>query len=152
MRVFLSGVIQGSHNGAGVADQGYRRQITAILRAWQPDIDVIDPWAIWPDAVDYDMAKAKTVLLEELALAQRADALIAYLPSASMGSALEMLSAYQAGVPIYTITTLNRNWAVHALSTRVFDSLETFAAFVQADGLLARDVSEGGSGDTRSWL
>ena len=138
MRVFISGVMQGSLNGKGVEDQNYRRQITDILRAWRPDVEVIDPWAIWPDAVHYDMDKAKATLFEETALAAQADVLIAYLPIASMGSALEMWNAHQAGVPVYAITALRHNWTVQALSTRTFHSLEEFAAFVQAGGLLVR--------------
>jgi hypothetical protein len=138
MRVFISGVMQGSINGKGVEDQNYRRQITDILYAWRPDVEVMDPWAIWPDAVHYEMEKAKATLFEETALAAQADALVAYLPVASMGSALEMWSAHQAGVPVYVITDLRHNWTVQALSTRTFHSLEEFAAFVLADGLLTQ--------------
>ncbi len=146
MRVFLSGVIQGSKNGKGIEDQDYRQRLAELLRAWRPDVEVIDPWATWPDAVDYDMEKASAVLFEEVQLATQADALIAYLPVASMGTALEMWSAYQAGVPVYAITTMERNWVVNALSTRVFDSLEAFAAFVRAGGLL---MSNAGGGPRR---
>mgnify|MGYP005848078625 CR=1 FL=1 len=137
MRVFLSGVIQGSTDGRRVEDQGYRQQLTDILRAWQPAVEIIDPWAIWPDAVGYDTEKATATLFEELALAAQADALVAYLPVASMGTALEMWCAHRAGVPIYSITPMRHNWAINALSTRVFDSIAAFAAFVQEGGLLA---------------
>ncbi|MCZ7542631.1 MAG: hypothetical protein M5R40_03410 [Anaerolineae bacterium] len=143
MRVFLSGVMQGSLDVKGVEDQSYRQRLTQALCAWRPDVEVVDPWAIWSDAVDYDMDRAARVLFEEIDLAAQADALVAYLPSASMGTALEMWSAYRAGVPIYTISPLNHNWVVNALSTRVFDSLEAFVAFVQSDGLLASPTGDG---------
>ena len=38
---------------------------------------------------------------------------------ASMGTALEMFSAYRAGVPVYAVRPMGANWVVRALSRRV---------------------------------
>jgi nucleoside 2-deoxyribosyltransferase len=135
MRIFISGVMQGSIDGRGIENQGYRQQIGALLRAWNPEVEIIDPLKLWPDSVSYDMDKARDTLLEAIDLAANADAVVAYLPTASMGTALEMWGAYKAGVPVYTITDLRFNWAVHTMSTRVFHAMEDFAAFVHSGGM-----------------
>ena len=135
MRIFISGVMQGSIDGRGIENQGYRQQIGALLRAWNPEVEIIDPLKLWPDSVSYDMDKARDTLLEAIDLAANADAVVAYLPTASMGTALEMWGAYKAGVPVYTISDLRFNWAVHTMSTRVFHAMEDFAAFVHSGGM-----------------
>jgi hypothetical protein len=135
MRIFISGVMQGSIGGRGIENQGYRQQIAALLHAWNAEVEIIDPRALWPDSVGYDMDQAKDTLLEAIDLASTADAVVAYLPTASMGTALEMWGAHEAGVPVYTITDLRYNWAVHTMSTRVFHAMEDFAAFVHSGGM-----------------
>ena len=69
--------------------------------------------------------------------AARADVLIAYLPEASMGTAVEMWEAHRAGKPVLTISPLAENWVVRFLSTRVFPSLVAFESFV-AEGELEK--------------
>jgi len=56
--------------------------------------------------------------------------LIAYLPEASMGTALEIWEASRAGRIILTISPLAENWVIKALATRNFVTLEEFADFV----------------------
>ena len=84
-----------------------------------------------------DATTAKRTLLELAEEAARADVLIAYLPEASMGTAVEMWQAYRAGKPILTISPLAENWVVRFLSTRVFPSLGAFESFV-AEGELEK--------------
>ena len=62
------------------------------------------------------------------------DLLIAYVPIASMGAALEMNVAHERGVPVVTISPLAENWVVRALSRRVFPDLESFMRAVQSAG------------------
>ncbi|MBN1284653.1 MAG: hypothetical protein JXB47_04575 [Anaerolineae bacterium] len=143
MRVFIAGVMQGSMAGKGIQGQGYRQQIAALLRAWNPDVEIIDPWLIWPDSVGYDIEKARATLLESIDMASKVDALVAYVPTASMGTALEMWSAYKAGVPVYTITDLRHNWAILTLSTKILHSFDDFAAFVHSNGLARSDHPAG---------
>lgn len=135
MQVFIAGVMQGSMAGRGIQSQGYRQQIAAILRAWDSEVEIIDPLLIWPDSVGYDTDKAKATLLESIKMASEVDALVAYVPTASMGTALEMWSAYRASVPVYTITDLRHNWAILTLSTKILHSFDDFAAFVHSNGL-----------------
>jgi hypothetical protein len=135
MRVFISGIMQGSRMDGKIDSQGYRHEIARILRRHVPEVDVLDPFELHPDSVTYGLEQAKQTLMELIALASRADVLVAYVPSASMGTAIEMWSAYQDSVPVYTICPLADNWVVQSLSKRVFPDIATFAAFVAGGGL-----------------
>jgi hypothetical protein len=70
-------------------------------------------------------------------LAGQVDVLVAYLPSASMGTAIEMWHAYRGHVPVYTISPLADNWVVQSLSDHVFPDVAAFVTFV-VDGGLSR--------------
>ena len=137
MRVFIAGIMQGSRTDEEIDAQDYRREITRILKRHIHDAEVVDPLALHPDSVSYGPEQAKQTLLELTALTGQVDALVAYVPSASMGTAIEMWHAYQSDVPVYTISPLTKNWVVHSLSERIFPSMAAFATFV-ANGELSR--------------
>jgi len=142
MRMFIAGIMQGSRSDGKIEGQDYRHEITQIARQYNPHIDVLDPFELHPDSVDYDPEQARRTFLELVESAGRVDVLVAYAPSASMGTAIEMWNAYQGGVRIYTISQMTDNWVVQSLSERVFPDVAAFAAFV-ADGGLDRDVPLG---------
>jgi len=131
MRVFIGGVMQASIQGKGIVSQDYRQQISQALWARWPEIEVFDPFVAHPNSVDYDDGRAKETLLAMLDEAVHSDLVIAYVPTASMGTALEMYAAHQAGVPVVTISSLVENWVVKAFSQRVFADLGSFCAFVE---------------------
>jgi nucleoside 2-deoxyribosyltransferase len=135
MRVFISGIMQGSRVDGKIDSQGYRHEIARMLRRHVPEVEVLDPFELHPDSVTYGPEQAKQTLLELIALAGQADVLVAYVPSASMGTAIEMWSAYRSSVPVYTICPLADNWVVRSLSERVFPDMAAFAAFVTSGGL-----------------
>ena len=134
MRVFIGGVMQASNHGKGLVDQTYRNVLADALSARWPELEVIDPLRLHPDSVEYGDALAKDTLLALLDLASASDLVVAYLPVASMGTALEMYSAHQHGVPVVTISPLAENWVVRAFSQRVFPDLDSFMAALQAAG------------------
>ncbi len=134
MRVFIAGLMQGSRQDDDVHTQDYRRLITRALRARHPEAEILDPWELHPGALSYTPEQAKQTLLGEIELAGACDVLIAYLPEASMGSALEMWAAHQAGAPIFAITKMTRNWVVQSLSTQIHPTLEDFLEFVESGG------------------
>jgi hypothetical protein len=138
MRVFVAGIMQGSRTDEDIAPQNYRHEIARILQRHITGVKVWDPFERHPESVDYGPEQAKQVLLEMTELAGQADALVAYLPSASMGTALEIWSAYQHNVPVYTISPLTANWVVRCLSERVFPDIATFATFVADEGLASK--------------
>jgi hypothetical protein len=131
MRFFIAGVMQGSSDGSRIADQGYRQSIAQALLARWPDTEVVDPFSLHPNSLEYDDAAARETLFAMIQLAVNSDLVIAYVPEASMGTALEMYAAYQAGVPVVTISPMTHNWVVRSLSRRVFADLEGFIAFVE---------------------
>ena len=130
--------MQGSRTDVGIHDQSYRVAVRAAIRARFPEAEIIDPIELHPDSgLSYGPEEARRAMLELAAEAARADVLIAYLPEASMGTAVEMWQAYRAGRPILTISPLGENWVVKFLSTRVFPSLGAFESFV-AEGELEK--------------
>jgi hypothetical protein len=135
MRVFIAGIMQGSRTDTDIGAQDYRSQIGQILHAAHPGVQVVDPLALHPDSVSYTPEKAKQTLIDLVTLTGQMDALVAYVPSASMGTALEMWHAFQHDVPVYTISPMASNWVVRSLSTQVFDTLAAFAEFVAGGGL-----------------
>ena len=71
--------------------------------------------------------------------AGRADALVAFVPEASMGTAIEIWEAYRHQRPIFIISPLRENWVIRFLSTRVFETHEEFIGFV-ASGEFQRAI------------
>jgi hypothetical protein len=132
MRVFIGGVMQASNPGKGIVDQGYRQQIAAAISARWPEIEVTDPFTLHPNSVEYDDASARETLFAMVNLAATSDLVIAYVPTASMGTAMEMHAAYLHGVPVIAISPLRTNWVIIALAQRIFPDLPSFLAALAA--------------------
>lgn len=131
MRVFLAGVMQASLAGKGIVDQSYRNAIGEALLAKWPGLDVVDPLVLHPNSVEYDDNAARETLFALVTLASSCDLVIAYVPQASMGTALEMNAAYEKDVPVIAISPLRENWVIRALATRVFADLDAFTGWLQ---------------------
>lgn len=132
MRVFLAGIMQGSIVQNHVHEQTYRDTLAELLLANVPGVEVFDPWAVYPNSLSYEDDRVRTVLAANVEQAAQSDLVIAYLPQASMGTALEMWEAWRAGVPVIAITPLATNWVVRVCATQRFDTLEDFAAAVRS--------------------
>lgn len=128
--IFIAGIIQGSCCGKGICDQDYRRRLTTLLRAAFPEARVYCPFEEHPGSVDYHPDKARRVFFELMAHAGQADILVAFLPQASLGTAIELWNAHQAKKIIFTISPMTENWVVKFLTSRNFTCLEDFEAFV----------------------
>ena len=135
MRIFLSGIIQGSRQGKDIHTQDYRSVLKGVLHRHAPDADLVCPIDLHPRSVDYDEAQARETFDDMVRLAQEADVVVAYLPEASMGTAVEMWQAHLRGVPVLTISPLAENWVVKLASTQVFSTVAAFEAFLAAGGL-----------------
>lgn len=133
MQVFIAGIMQGSRLDHYIGDQDYRQIIAEALLEHHPDVEIVDPNELHPNGVDYDDQMAKTTLLAMADLAAQADLVVAYAPQASMGTAIEMWQAFQAGVPLVTISPMAANWVVKHLSSAVLPDLDAFRVWV-ADG------------------
>ena len=135
MRVFLAGIMQGSIVHDDVHEQSYRCYLSTLLASHVPGVDVFDPWATYPDSLGYDDVRVQEVLVANIDRAAACDLVIAYLPQASMGTALEIWEAWRAGVPVIVISPLAMNWVVRTCAMHRFESLEEFTAVVQAGEL-----------------
>jgi len=135
MKIFISGVMQGSIKGKGIQDQGYRQMIRDAIKILHPQVVIYDPFSVFPDSVEFDNQRAKQTLFSLAEEAASADILIAYLPEASMGTALEMMRSYDQGKTIISITPLEKNWFILAVSSKIFTSLDEFCAWVQQTNL-----------------
>jgi hypothetical protein len=80
--------------------------------------------------VEYDDRRAKQVLFELATEAGAADVVIAFLPKASMGTALEIIRAYDNGKIIISISPMEKNWFINAVSSKIFPTLDEFCTWL----------------------
>ena len=137
MKVFLAGIIQGSLVESEIHRQDWRESIKAALAAHIPEADVYCHYGHHPQSIGYELADIRQTLAEGNRQAAACDLLIAFLPEASMGTAIEMHEAYAHGAAIVTITPLAANWVVRAYSDRVAPDMVAFE-MLAATGELAR--------------
>ena len=127
---FLAGIIQGSKRGKNLYDQDYRTKIKTLLHQHFPESEIIDPLDTHPNSVDYDHQTGEKVFFESVKQATESDCVIAYLPEASMGTAVEMWECNKKGVPVWSITPMKQNWVVKFMSTKIFESLDEFEEYL----------------------
>ena len=132
---FLAGIIQGSQRGKALYDQDYRKKIKTLLHRHFPDSKIIDPVDTHPNSVDYDHQTGKKVFFECVKHATESDCVIAYLPEASMGTAVEMWECNKKEVPVWSITPMKENWVVKFLSARIFESLDELEKYLEKSSL-----------------
>jgi TRAP-type C4-dicarboxylate transport system substrate-binding protein len=123
MKVFLAGIIQGSKVAAEIHHQDWREFIRRLLERHAPQAEVYCHYSNHPDSITYDLPRIIETFDEGVARAIDCDVLIAYLPSASMGTAIEMYEAYRSGAAVITITPMSANWVVRAYSDRILPDL-----------------------------
>ncbi len=141
MRFFLAGIMQGSHTEATVHDQQYRQHLKELLAEHFPEADVYDPFADHENSIDYDEPSGRTVFMRHNEMCGQVDVLVAFVPEASMGTAIEMWEAYRHGAAVLTISPLKLNWAVKFLSHKIYPDLPAFEAAVRS-GEAARQIAD----------
>ncbi len=119
--------MQGSHVAALVHDQTYRTGLRELVQAHWPEAEVYDPFANHSTSIGYDTRRAREVFLGHIEMCQVFDLLVAYVPEASMGTAIEMWEAHRHAKAVVTITPLVHNWVVQLTSTAVYRDVEAFA-------------------------
>ena len=140
MKIFLAGIMQGSHLGAVLHNQNYRDDLKALLKECIPDAEVYDPLADHADSLDYDDDMGRSVFMKHNRMCAEVDVLIAFVPEASMGTAIEMWEAHRAGKRVITISPLTHNWAVRFLSDIVYSDMDAFRDAL-ISGKLPRQLS-----------
>lgn len=159
---FISGTIQGSRYGIESADQSYRSVLQNVILKYYPNSIIYCPLEILRKRFSATLDQAVTAYKQEtttkilesskysstvseirsafadiVKLAARADVLVAYLPGheASMGTAMEMWSAYSNDRVLITISSMFQNLAVVSTSALVIPSIEDFDRFLASGGL-----------------
>ena len=126
MRFFLAGIMQGSHCGEVLHHQGYRTHLKQLIVQHFPESDVYDPLMDHGNSLDYDDATARRVFVNHNEMCRDVDVVIAFVPEASMGTAIEMWEAHRHGKVVVAISPLSHNWAVKFCSHHVYPDLDTF--------------------------
>lgn len=121
--IFLAGIIQGSLPDT-IADQDYRTKLKDMFRKYMPDWDIYSPMDDHSDSLDYPEEKGKDIFFYHIEKAAEADLLVCYIPTASMGTAVEMYEAHKRNKPIVTISPLKKNWTIKFLSTYIFETIQ----------------------------
>ncbi len=148
MRFFIAGIMQGSHLGEVLHHQGYRVQLRQLLAKHFPNADIYDPLADHQDSLDYDDERGKAVFLGHNKMCGEVDVVIAFVPEASMGTAIEMWEAFRQGRMVLTISPLEHNWVVRFCSHQVFADFESFVAALEESDLRGRMTAWGQRDET----
>ena len=141
MRIFLAGIMQGSHRGAKLHGQDYRGQLKDLLAEHMPESEVYDPLTDHADSLEYGEQRGREVFWKHNRMCREFDAVIAFVPEASMGTAIEMWEAYESGRAVITISPLSHNWAVVFLSHARFDRFDDFVVAL-ASGEIKRTIEQ----------
>jgi hypothetical protein len=141
MRFFLAGIMQGSHTRAAVHDQEYRAELRQLLEKHFPQAEIYDPRADHGQSLGYDDATGRSVFMRHNQMCRQVDVLLAFVPEASMGTAIEMWEAHQHGAAVITISPLRHNWAVKFLSHALYADMAEFEAALES-GELARQIGD----------
>jgi hypothetical protein len=141
MRIFLAGIMQGSHTAAVVHAQDYRQHFRRLLETKFPDAAVYDPLADHSNSLSYDDVTGREVFFRHNQMCREIDVLVAFVPAASMGTAIEMWEAYQHGAAVITISPLQHNWAVKFLSHVIYNDVTEFEAALES-GEVGRRIAE----------
>jgi hypothetical protein len=134
LKVFLAGIIQGSKVVAEIHPQDWREPIRRLLTRYVPAAEVYCHYSEHPNSITYDLPAICATFEDGIARARACDLLVAFLPSASMGTAIEIYEAARAGAAVVTITPMAANWVIRAYSDRIFSSLAEFEQFLAAGG------------------
>ena len=136
--------MQGSHVAALVHDQHYRDRLGAAVRRCWPEAEVYDPFAGHRNSIGYGPDRMREVFEGHVRMCREFDLVIAYVPEASMGTAIEVWEAHRHGRAVITITPLVHNWVVQLTSLAVYPDQETFEEALAAgevDRLMRRHAA-----------
>ena len=139
MRFFLAGIMQGSHRDTVLHAQDYRARLRSLLEDCFPGAEVYDPLSDHSNSLEYDDETGRQVFYRHNRLCREVDVVVAFVPEASMGTAIEMWEAHEHGRGVViTISPLEHNWAVRFCSHVVYPDFAAFEAAAISGELPAR--------------
>lgn len=138
LRFFIAGIIQGSLPET-CHPQDYRSDIGELLKQAFPDAEVFDPVQEYPDSIGYDDARASAAFFDLMDRSGKTDVLVAFIPEASMGTAIELWNAHHAGSFVVSVSGLTKNWVVRYLSDLVVADMAALEEII-ANGALVKAI------------
>jgi hypothetical protein len=138
MRFFLAGIMQGSHLAATLHNQDYRGRIKRLIEVHFPGAEIYDPLADHSDSLNYDDQQGRAVFFHHNRLCREMDVVLAFVPEASMGTAIEMWEAHRHGRAVIAISPMKHNWAVKFLSHQLYADLDELEEALSSGELPAR--------------
>jgi hypothetical protein len=141
--IFVAGIIQGSIQDSAIHSQSYRDRIVGLLRSALPDVEIYCPIENYPNSLEFSEPHARRTFFGLMERAGEADVLVAYVPEASMGTAIEMWRAHSRGRVVLTISPMGANWTIRFLSTVLLPDIGAFEHYVES-GELARLLASRG--------
>jgi hypothetical protein len=133
--------MQGSHLAATIHNQDYRAHVKRLLAEHFPQAEVYDPLADHSNSLDYDDERGRSVFFHHCRLCREVDVVLAFVPEASMGTAIEMWEAHRHGKAVIAVSPMKHNWAVKFLSHELYADLDELEAAL-ASGKVARRLRE----------
>jgi hypothetical protein len=136
MRFFIAGIMQGSRQVNH--DQDYRQRFAQLLTEHFPAAEIYDPLVEQQRSPECAGLTGRENFFRHNRMCREIDVLLAFLPEASMGTAIEMWEAHQHGAAVVTISPLKHNWAVKYLSHALYADEAGFVAAVCSGEVAAR--------------
>jgi hypothetical protein len=130
--------MQGSLSDNRLHGQDYRRHLIELLGRHFPTAELYDPLAAHGDSLEYDDERGRNVFFGHNRMCREVDVLVAFIPEASMGTAIEMWEAHQNGRTVVAISPLEHNWSVRFLSHLRYADLAQFEAAVESGDFARR--------------
>ena len=128
MKIFLAGPMRASLHTKDFVDQSYRHRLRKKVWDTFPDATIFDPYLKCGEDKSNTLTdeQQREVFLREIEIAKASDLVVAYLSEVSMGTAIEIWSAYHAGSKVIVISPLIHNWTVKFICHHHFHTLEEF--------------------------
>ena len=140
--VFLAGVIQGSKIAEEIEEQSYRDRLLELFAAKLPEVKAYCPFSHHSTSINYTDEEGEAVFLHHLQMVRDSKLLVAYLPEASLGTAIEIWEARDAGVPIVAISPMKHNWVLRFFTARIFPDLDAFESWLTPENYRAITTRE----------
>lgn len=133
--IYLAGIIQGSLLGREEHPQDYRLRLKGMLEKHIPGVTIYCPVEAHPNSSDYNYKEGKEVFFDHMLYPEKVDAVVAYVPTASMGTAIELWNGFRVGKILLVISPMSSNWVLKYLATKIFPTIEDFEVFLQNGGM-----------------
>ncbi|MCD4656478.1 MAG: hypothetical protein K8S87_02925 [Planctomycetes bacterium] len=125
IKIFVSGIVHGSREN-DVYPQCYRKRIVDVIeKSWQSAI-VICPTIVNSKSLTESVTETAKAFEQQLSLLKKSNIVVAYIPEASMGTAIEIYNASMRGKYVVTITPLISNRMIRMFSHDIYDSVDSF--------------------------